>query len=91
MVVHGSPPPVCVSTHEAGVQAGPFDQVRGPSTSPQPQLSELGGLAPEILQYGHLNLPRLYGHIEGIEKAFNTSFIRFQMETFLHLVFAAPI
>ena len=57
VVVHRPASSFGVSTQEAAVQTGSPVPVQAQVHHPN-LLSELGGLAPKVLQYRHLNLPQ---------------------------------
>ena len=57
MVVHRPASPVIATTSQIAVQAGPSVEIRRPDGSPQSLLLEFGSMAPQLVQYGHLNLP----------------------------------
>ena len=40
------------------MQSRPLDKIRRPDGTPQSLLLEFGGMAPQFVQYGHLNLPQ---------------------------------
>lgn len=58
MVVPGPSAAVSAPPQETPMQAGPSNQAEREDPPSEPSLVELGGMAPEVLQYGHLNLPQ---------------------------------
>ncbi|KAJ1178964.1 hypothetical protein NDU88_004203 [Pleurodeles waltl] len=50
--------PVTQTTHQTTISPGPSHEVQRADISSQPLIIEFGSMAPELVQYGHLNLPQ---------------------------------
>ncbi|XP_069077397.1 hatching enzyme 1.2-like [Pleurodeles waltl] len=54
---------VTMSASQAAMQARPSAEIRRSHETSQPLIVEFGSMAPELVQYGHLNLLQDYGNV----------------------------